>query len=195
MILGYCRVSTQFQSLDSQLDALKKYGCEDIYQEKQSAIKNRPELAKLIEHIRQGDKIVVVKLDRLGRSLRDLIQLTEIFKEKGVEFVSIRDNVDTSTAQGRLFFNIMGSLAEFERELISERTQIGLAAARARGRSGGRPPGLNAASVIKSSAAINMYRNGESISNILNTIKIGSKATLYKYLKLDPELKARIESL
>jgi DNA invertase Pin-like site-specific DNA recombinase len=185
MILGYCRVSTQFQSLNSQLDALEKYGCEDIYQEKQSAIKNRPELAKLIEHIRQGDKVVVLKLDRLGRSLRDLIHLTEIFKQKGVEFVSIRDNVDTSTPQGRLFFNIMGSLAEFERELISERTQIGLAAARARGRCGGRRPGLSEKAKVLASAAANMYRKGESISTILNTIKIASKATLYKYLRIE----------
>ena len=130
MKIGYARVSTQDQKLELQLNDLKAYGCEIIFQEKMSGKnKDRPELNKLINHLRNGDKVVVWKLDRLGRSLKDLIELVSLFRKKGVEFVSLKDGIDTSTATGRFTFNIFASLAEFEREIIKERTKAGLDAA------------------------------------------------------------------
>ena len=134
MLIGYARVSTQDQQLHLQLDDLHKTGCERVYQEKVSATKERPQLARLLESIREGDTVVVWKLDRLGRSLKELIGLINAFQAKGVGFRSLNDAIDTTTAQGRLVFNIFASLAEFERDLIGERTRAGLSAARARGR-------------------------------------------------------------
>jgi DNA invertase Pin-like site-specific DNA recombinase len=133
MRIGYARVSTLDQNLDLQLDALKLSGCEEISEEKVCAgSKERPQLSKLFSILRKGDSIVVWKLDRLGRSLRDLIDLISKMKDLGVTFISIQDSIDTSTATGRFTFNIFASLAEFERGIISERTKAGLAAARAR---------------------------------------------------------------
>ena len=143
MKIGYARISTIDQSLDLQIDALEKYGCKKIFKETKSAIKERPELEKMLEHLRDGDILVVWKLDRLGRSLKHLIDLVTGFREKGIEFISLNDAIDTTTAQGRLTFNIFASFAEFERELIKERTMAGLQAARERGRVGGRKKGLS----------------------------------------------------
>ena len=144
MKIGYARVSTFDQNLNLQLDALRNSGCEQIFEEKISAVaKERPQLTILFSKLRKGDSVVVWKLDRLGRSLKDLIDLITKMKNLGVTFVSIQDGIDTSTATGRFTFNIFASLAEFEREIISERTKAGLAAARARGRKGGRPPGFS----------------------------------------------------
>lgn len=143
MKIGYARVSTKDQSLSMQIDALKKVGCDVIHEEIASRAKTaRPVLDEIIRNLREGDTVVIWKLDRLGRNLAHLIQLTNKLIEKKVGLTSLNDPIDTTTAQGRLIFGIFASLAEFERELIRERTQAGLKSARARGRKGGRPKGL-----------------------------------------------------
>nr|WP_321410497.1 recombinase family protein [uncultured Carboxylicivirga sp.] len=126
MKIGYARVSTKDQNLEMQIEALNKTGCTKIFQETKSAVKERPELEKMLEHTREGDIVVVWKLDRLGKSLKHLIEMVSGFRERGVEFISLNDSIDTTTAQGRLTFNIFASFAEFERELIRERTIAGL---------------------------------------------------------------------
>lgn len=181
MKIGYARVSTRDQNLELQIDALKKENCEKIFSEKQSAIKERPELEKMIGMIRDGDVVIVWKLDRLGRSLKHLIDLVAMFREKGVEFVSLNDNIDTTTIHGRLIFNIFASFAEFERELISERTRAGLAAAREKGRIGGRKPGLSKSAVNKAHAALHFSTRDMTVSEILEQLDI-SKSTYYRYL-------------
>jgi len=140
MKIGYARVSTADQSLDLQLDALKEFGCEEIFQEKVSGAKDeRRELANALRTVRRGDTFVVYKLDRLARSTKKLIEIAETLKVKEVEFVSIQDKVDTGTAAGKAMFGMLSVLAEFERDIIRERTMAGLKAARSRGRKGGRP--------------------------------------------------------
>ena len=144
MIFGYARVSTQDQNLDAQLDAFEAAGAEKIFKEKFTGkTKNRPQLDKLLEQLRTNDVVIVTKYDRLARSLKDLITIVEAIKECGAGFKSIGEDIDTTTSAGRLIFHVFGSIAEFERERITERTQEGLAAARARGRVGGRPPALS----------------------------------------------------
>jgi DNA invertase Pin-like site-specific DNA recombinase len=130
MKIGYCRVSTKDQNLDLQIAALKEKGCEVIYQEKAGALKKRPECEKMLKNLNSGDILVVYKLDRLGRSLIDLIKIFQLLKEREVEFISISDNIETTTSQGRLMFNIMASFAEYEREMIVERTIAGLRASK-----------------------------------------------------------------
>lgn len=146
MLIGYARVSTKDQVLDRQLDALTAHGCERIYQEKQSGrtAKDRPELARMLEAVREGDTVVVVSLDRLGRSTRDLIEIVERLGDMGVGFVSLNEQINTQGAMGRLVFQIFAALAEFERTVISERTKAGLESAKARGRLGGRRHALTA---------------------------------------------------
>jgi DNA invertase Pin-like site-specific DNA recombinase len=137
MKIGYARVSTQDQELALQLDALEQAGCEKIYQEKVSGVaKARPQLEALLEHLRKEDVVVVWKLDRLARSLKDLVSLVNQIQEKGASFQSVGDQIDTTSAHGKFTFHIFASLAEFERDIIRERTKAGLAAARARGRVG-----------------------------------------------------------
>ncbi|MEO0554653.1 MAG: recombinase family protein [Bacteroidota bacterium] len=183
MKVGYARVLTQDQKLELQTNELEKYGCEKIFKEKKSAVKERPELDKLLAHLRAGDVIVVWKLDRLGRSLRHLIELVAQFQEMEVDFVSLSENIDTTTAQGRLIFNIFASFAEFERELISERTKAGLKAAREKGRVGGRKPGLTDEAKTKAWAAHQLYENGKMpISDILTQLNV-NRATFYRYLE------------
>src|SRR3954454_7070839 len=143
MLIGYARVSTQDQNLDMQCDALEKAGCEQIYTDRVSGTKdNRPGLAVAPSHLRQGDTLVVWRLDRLGRSLRHLIDTVTTLQEQGIGFKSLQECIDTTTSGGKLVFHIFGALAEFEREIIRERTTAGLQAARARGRNGGRPKKL-----------------------------------------------------
>lgn len=156
MIIGYARVSTIEQNSDGQEDALKSYGCERIYVESASGkdSKNRPQLRRMLDSLRAGDVVVVQRLDRLGRSLKDLIELLDSFKESAVKFVSINDGIDTTTPTGELIFHVIGAIAHFERRLISERTKTGLAAARARGRRGGRKPAMTQADVKKASAML-----------------------------------------
>lgn len=140
MLVGYARVSTVEQNLDLQLDALTQAQCGKIFKDMKSGAKaDRPGLAEALAYIREGDVLVVWKLDRLGRSLRDLIDIVNGLKERGIGLKSLQDAIDTTTAGGMLIFHVMGALAEFERAMIRERTAAGLKAARARGRKGGRP--------------------------------------------------------
>jgi len=146
MIIGYARVSTDDQNLDAQLDALKGAGALRIFSDKISgSLRKRPELDRLLDQLRDGDVIVVTKYDRLARSLRDLLDIVEVIKERGAGFRSIAEDIDTTTPAGRLVFHVFASIAQFERERISERTKEGLEAARKRGRVGGRPPALSPA--------------------------------------------------
>lgn len=141
--IGYARVSTKEQNLDLQIDGLQKAGCSEIYQEKVSSRKaQRPELEHALKALRAGDTMVVWKLDRLGRSLTELIKIVSELRAKNIYFESVSDKLDTETAMGKLFFQFMAMMAEYERNVIQERTMDGLAAARARGRKGGRPPKL-----------------------------------------------------
>ena len=139
-VFGYARVSTEQQNLDRQLDMLQKYGVDFIYNEKMTGTKrNRPELEKLLERLTEGDTVVVESLSRLGRSTKDLIWLMETFNSKGVNLVSLKESIDTTTSTGKLLFTLMSAIAQFERDLIADRTREGLNSARARGRKGGRP--------------------------------------------------------
>ena len=146
MIFGYARVSSEHQNLDGQLDALKDVGAERIFADKISgSIRTRPQLDQLLDQLREGDVIVVTKYDRLARSLRDLLDVVELIKECGAGFRSLLGGYRHDDAAGRLIFHVFASIAQFERERISERTREGLEAARRRGRIGGRPPALSAA--------------------------------------------------
>jgi DNA invertase Pin-like site-specific DNA recombinase len=184
MKIGYARVSTQDQNLDLQIDALKKSGCEKIYQEIISGAKSdRPVLNKMLEEIRSGDVIVIWKLDRLGRSLKHLIELTAELIKNNIGLQSINDPIDTTTPHGRLTFNIFASLAEFEKDIIKERTMAGLSAARARGRIGGRPKGLTPKAMNIAMAAEILYKEQKlTVKEICTRLNI-AKATLYNYLK------------
>jgi DNA invertase Pin-like site-specific DNA recombinase len=155
MIVGYARVSTQDQSLDLQSDALRTAGCEEIFSEKITGKqRERPELQNCLRMLRKGDVLVVWKLDRLARSLKDLVELITELEAKQVGFRSITEAIDTTTAGGKLVFHIFGALAEFEHNLIRERTLAGLAAARARGRKGGRKPSMTSSDVQKAAAML-----------------------------------------
>ena len=184
MKFGYARVSTKDQNLALQMDALKREGCQTIFQEKMSGTKsNRPELRKMMEQLRADDVIVIWKLDRLGRSLRDLVNLVNEIQTKGAGLKSLNDSINTTTPHGKLTFYLFAALAEFERDMISERTKAGLAAARARGRKGGRPKGLSKAAKDKAMIAKTLYEQREmSISEICKYLSI-AKSTLYKYLR------------
>ena len=139
-VFGYARVSTEQQNLDRQLDMLQKYGVDFIYNEKMTGTKrNRPELEKLLERLTEGDTVVVESLSRLGRSTKDLIWLMETFNSKGVNLVSLKESIDTTTSTGKLLFTLMSAIAQFERDVIADRTREGLNSAWARGRKGGRP--------------------------------------------------------
>lgn len=183
---GYARVSTQEQNLDRQVDQLVEYGIHktDIYMEKITGIKkDRPKLNQLLEDVEAGDKIVIVELTRLGRSTRDLISISEQLQEKGVELVSLKESIDTTTPTGKAMFGMLSVMAQFERDLISQRTKEGLASARARGRLGGRPDTKRE----KIDKALSMYHSGSlEVKDICDMVGI-SKPTLYKYLKLEKE--------
>lgn len=181
MKIGYARVSTLDQSLRLQVRALQEFGCDQIYQEKKSAAKERPELELMVDRLRKGDTVVVWKLDRLGRSLKHLVDLVNEFKDREVEFVSLTDNINTTTAQGRLVFNLFGSFAEFERELISERTKAGLRNAREKGHFAGRKPGLTDKAKDKARTIYKFHCDPEySVSRIRKMVGV-SKATYYRY--------------
>jgi DNA invertase Pin-like site-specific DNA recombinase len=187
MLIGYARVSTNEQNLDLQRDALLKAGVSpnDIYTDKITGVKaDRPGLTLAISHLREGDTLIVWRLDRLGRSLKHLIETITTLKERGISFKSLTENIDTSTATGTLVFQIFGALAEFERNLIKERTVAGLNAARARGRTGGRPKGNP--DERKIALARKFYNDHTlSIPEILKTLNI-SKSTLYRWVDVDP---------
>jgi DNA invertase Pin-like site-specific DNA recombinase len=180
MKIGYARVSTLDQSLNLQLDALDKASCEVVYQEKMSGMKDdRPELHKLLQYARNGDVLVVYKLDRLGRSTKRLIELSEELEERGIELVSIRDSIDTTTAVGKAMFKMLAVLAEMERDLISERTRAGLESARARGRRGGRPK-KDDKQVEK---ALKLYDTEQYTVKEIEEMTAVSKATLYRAIR------------
>lgn len=184
MKIGYARVSTRDQNPALQVDALKAVGCERVYQDVASGAKSaRPALDELLGQVRAGDMLVVWKLDRLGRSLKHLVELAGSLMERKIGLLSLNDPIDTTSAQGRLVFNLFASLAEFERELIRERTQAGLSAARARGRVGGRPKGLSPQAEATALAAETLYRERRlSVAAIAQRLHI-SKSTLYGYLR------------
>jgi DNA invertase Pin-like site-specific DNA recombinase len=146
MIIGYARVSTDDQNLDSQTDALSAAGAGKVFADRISGSRRaRPELDRMLEQLREGDVVTVTKYDRLARSLKDLLEIVETIRERGAGFRSLAEDIDTTTPAGRLVFHVFASIAQFERERISERTREGLASARKRGRIGGRPPALTAA--------------------------------------------------
>ena len=180
MLIGYARVSTIEQDVALQTDALQQAGCERIFQDKISGAKaERPGLQEAINYVRKGDSLVVWRLDRLGRSLKHLIETVGQLEEKGIGFRSLQEAIDTTTSGGRLIFHIFGALAEFERNLIRERTIAGLEAARARGRLGGRPRKLDAK---KTELAYRLYdEKKHTVTEICQMLGI-SKPTLYAYL-------------
>lgn len=181
MKIGYARVSTLEQNPHLQEDALKAAGCEKVIIDKVSGtVKERPGLEKVKELLREGDTLVVWRLDRLGRSLKDLITWSGYLEEHKVDLQSLKENIDTSTPTGRLVFHVFGSLAEFEKDLIKERTMAGLSAARSRGRMGGRPKTLNE---DKRKLAVQLYHEQNiSVRKICEMMGI-SKPTLYKYIQ------------
>ena len=180
MFIGYARVSTDDQSLNLQRDALEKAGCEQIYTDRVSGTKaERKGLTEALSHLRAGDTLVVWRLDRLGRSLRHLIDTVTELQEREIGFKSLQESIDTTTSGGKLVFHIFGALAEFEREIIRERTKAGLTAARSRGKSGGRPKAL-------SDKQVQMLNNlaadrSNSIEEICKTLGI-SRMTYYRYV-------------
>ena len=176
---GYARVSTEAQNLDRQLDALQKYGVDIIYNEKMTGTKReRPELTKLLDRITEGDTVVVESLSRLGRSTKDLIELTELFEKKGVHLVSLKESIDTSTSTGKLLFTLMSAIAQFERDVIADRTREGLRSARARGRKGGRPK-TDAEAVKK---AVKLYNTQQYTVKEIEELTGVKKSTLYRNL-------------
>ncbi|MCI0922690.1 recombinase family protein [Sphingobacterium rhinopitheci] len=185
MKIGYARVSTKDQNLDLQIEALQKAGCEKIFEEKISgSTKNRPELDKMIEQFRSGDELYVWRLDRLGRSLKHIIDLVLSLSEKGIIIKGLADGVDTSTINGRLFLNLMASLAEYERELIRERTKTGLQSARARGRLGGRPKGYSKEAISKLLLMRSVYKDVKKSPEEIYTALSLTRATFYRYAKI-----------
>ena len=180
MLIGYAQVSTDDQNLDLQRDALKGAGCERMFEDMVSGAKaDRTGLAAMMTVLRAGDTIVIWRLDRLGRSLKNLIELVERFESAKVGLRSLQENIDTTTSGGRLVFHLFGALAEFERNLIRERTQAGIAAARARGRMGGRPKQLDP---DKLALALRLHHEDKyTIKEICQMMGI-SKSTLYNYL-------------
>ena len=182
MLIGYARVSTQEQNLELQINALQAAGCKKIFTEKASgAQRDRPELKAALEYMRtnEDDTLVVWKLDRLARSLRQLIDTIEELEKKGIGFKSLTENIDTTTSGGRLVFHIFGALAEFERILIKERTIAGLKAAKAMGKKGGRPQALEAEDLRDAKA---LLRNKKiTVKEVAKRLKV-DPSTLYRYL-------------
>ena len=182
MQIGYARVSTHEQTLALQRDALQQAGCDKIFTDTASgSIADRRGLEEAISQLRPGDALVVWRLDRLGRSLRHLIETVTALDARGVGFKSLTEQIDTTTSGGKLIFHIFGALAEFERDIIRERTQAGLAAARARGRQGGRPK--LSSTTRKVALARKLYEDRETpVQDICRDLNI-SRATLYRYLR------------
>jgi len=179
MLVGYARISTEDQNLDLQLDALKAAGCGQTYTDQVSGAAAAKEgLNQALAYLRDGDTLVVWKLDRLGRTVKGLVELVDLLKTRGIQFRSLTDGIDTSTPAGRFFFHMMAALAEMERDLIRERTNAGLAAARARGRLGGRKPKLDA---TKLDAAHKLLAAKVEVGAVAKTLGV-SRTTLYRAL-------------
>lgn len=187
MIYGYARVSTKEQNLDLQLDELNANGCERIFEEKISGVaKERPELEKLIEQLRDNDTVVVYQLSRLGRSAKDLVNIVERIKRKGAFFKSIKDAINTDSATGKFIFNVFTALAQLERDMLIERTKAGLKAANDRGRFGGRPRDLSPEKLEIASHALSLFESGSQPTKIAKSLKVGI-ATIYRYINLAKE--------
>lgn len=183
MLIGYARVSTHEQTLDLQIDALKEAGCEKIYEDKITSIADtRPGLEKAFEIAREGDTFVVWRLDRLGRSTIQLIDVVNDIKDRGIDFKSLKENIDTTTPGGKLIFHVFAALAEYERGLIKERTKAGLEAARARGRKGGRPPAIDPGDTKKLRRLYALYDSKQHTIEEIRDIMGISKTTLYGYI-------------
>lgn len=179
MLVGYARVSTIDQNLDLQLSALRKAGCEKIYQDQISGTKkNQPSLTIALEILKKNDTLVVWKLDRLGHTVKGLIDLVNQLHQKNIHFKSITDNVDTSTPAGRFFFHVIASLAQMERELMAERTKAGLAAAKAKGRVGGRKRKMTQSKI---ESAKQLLASGTLPRDVAQSLGI-SVPTLYRWL-------------
>ncbi len=176
---GYARVSSKDQNLDSQIDMLTAAGCEKIFEDKISGVKeSRPEWDRLLEYLRPGDTVVVAELSRMTRSLMHLLSLVQIFEKRGIEIVSLREHIDSSTATGRAFLSILGAINQMERELKSERAAAGRASAKARGRTGGRPR----TDIDKLEKARVLYQNSDtSAANACSTFGIGRR-TFFSYI-------------
>jgi len=184
MFIGYARVSTHEQTLALQQDALTKAECSRVFTDTASGAKaDRPGLEEALDFARAGDTLVVWKLDRLGRSLPHLLETVAGLQERGIGFVSLTEQIDTTTSGGKLIFHVFAALAEFERDVIRERTRAGLAAARARGRKGGRPPAAALSDAKKVALAQRLYDDTtNSIDDICRTLRV-SRSTLYRYIK------------
>lgn len=177
MVRGYARVSTDSQNLDRQLDALKKYGIDKLYCEKMSGTKkSRPELDRMMKEIENGDTIVIESLSRLGRSVKNLAELMEVFNNRNIRLISMKETIDTTSSTGRLLFTILSSLAQFERDVLVERTREGLTAARARGRCGGRPK-TNEVAVKK---AVALYQTKQYTLKEIHELTGVSASTIYR---------------
>lgn len=183
MKYGYARVSTEDQSIDMQVNALNKYGCDKIIREKLGAMKDRPKLEALLNAASKGDEIVIFKLDRLGRSLKHLLSIIEDLQNKGIELISLNDNINTTTSQGKLMFQIIGAFAEFERNLISERTKAGLEAVRAKGTKLGRPYGLSL-KAMNNAELVQKWHKSKPVNEVCKRLGI-SRRSYYKYLSVD----------
>ncbi|WP_273793491.1 recombinase family protein [Brucella anthropi] len=170
-LIGYARVSTDDQNLDLQLDALQSFGCIRIFEDRglSGQTRQRSGLTKLLKTLKEGDTLVVWKLDRLGRSLSHLVELISLLRDRGVAFVSMRDQIDTNSAGGRFYFHMLAAMAEFEREIISERTKAGIAAARKRGTQIGRRPKLSEADIV---SARQMLADGHSRKAIAEKLEV-----------------------
>ena len=180
MKIGYARVSTNDQNLDRQLDTLNGQGCERIYQEKLTGTKvNRPELERMLDSLRDGDTLVVESFSRLSRSTKDLLELVERLNASGINLISIKENLDTTTATGKLMLTMLSALSQFERDIIAERTREGLKAARARGRMGGRKPVGNTESKRK---AIALYESNTVSNAEIAKVSGVSIATLSRWI-------------
>ena len=180
-LLGYARVSTFEQNADLQRDALESAGCYRVFTDKASGkLDQRPQLTAVLDQARPGDTLVVWRLDRLGRSLKHLIETIKDLSDRGIAFRSLTEQIDTSTPGGRLIFHVFGALAEFERDLIKERTEAGLSAARARGRHGGRPTVMTPQKVA---IARHMYDSREHTVSAIAKVLGVSRASLYRHLQ------------
>lgn len=184
-LIGYARVSTADQSLDMQVKALKKAGCDQVFTDVASGAKaDRPGLQKALDYLRAGDTLMVWKIDRLGRTLPHLVQTVDELRERGVAFRSITDNIDTSTSNGKLLFNVIALLAEFERDLIKERTKAGLANAKSRGRRGGRKVTVTPEKLAKARKLIE--QKGMTVTQAAIAVDVG-RSTLYRALNGEDE--------
>lgn len=179
MIIGYARVSTQDQNLDLQTEALTRAGCDKIYEDKTSGVRaERPGLTQTLEMLREGDTLVVWKLDRLGRSVKQLVDMVGELHKQGIQFKSLTDAIDTGTPAGRFFFHVMASLAEMERELVIERTRAGLDVARQLGRKGGRKPKMTSSKI---ESAKKLLASGIPPRDVAKNLGV-SVPTLYRWL-------------